>query len=429
MNAFRTYMASRTATRTQGKSKRQKTQTSGTPGVAKGGAEQKRQTAVPQRLNLDPQLEIKPIEDNSKDKIEQPRLSKEDVIPRINTSNIFVGSTGMGKSTLITNLVSKTQFFGGKRSDGRGWFDHIILISPTGDTDDVQKAMGVDDAQIVTDLKEAPGVLRLLMREQKKKIKEMGADKAPNILLIYDDIVSHPLFMKDPQFIKSFIANRHHNFTVLLGSQSWTKAPRAVRLQARGIFYFAGGISEVELLCDEYCPPGLNRYDFKQMIDYATRDPYSFLYINKSVPMKQRFRKNLGEIIQLEYFRESKTNPDFALPEVEEDDKSNDNNTQNQAEKEEFAKTNPFKNARSQDEQELRDRVEDLLKRKPPEDHTDIAIFTDGQYGSDPTISRSRRQRRRFLEQSAEKNPKHVKQKPQKQNVARSRRLESGYYP
>lgn len=351
----------------------------------------------------DDKLKIKPVKNNTKDKIPNPGLSKANVIPRINTSNIFVGSTGMGKSTLISNLLSKDQFFGGKQRNGKPWFDTILLISPTGDTDDVQQALKLPEDAIFTDLDEVPEMLEIVMKEQKRKIKEMGADKAPVILIIYDDVISHPQFMRNKQFMKSFIANRHHNFTIFLASQSWTKIPRAIRLQSRGLFYFAGSMSEVDLLCDEYCPPGLSRHDFKNMIDYATRDPYSFLYINKSVPMKSRFRKNLSEIMQTAFFKNSKKNPDFKLPAAKEDkDKSTEDKDKDEDNK---------------DENTIR------------ENHLDQIVNTQAQQGQPHRHARSKnKRRRRDLESGADKDHGSALQKRQPRRGFRPRRIEPRYY-
>ena len=378
-------------------------------------------------------LTIKPIENNSKDRIEQPKLSEQDIIPKINTSNIFIGATGMGKSTLISNLVTKDQFFGGKKKDGSGWFDARILISPTGDTDDVQKSLGLSDDEIITDLTLVPDFLEALMAEQKRLIKQNGADKAPKVLIMYDDVISHPRFMKDRQFIKSFIANRHHNFTVFVASQSWTKVPRAIRLQARGIFYFAGGMSEVEHLCDEYCPPGLNRHDFNNLVDYATKKPFSFLYINKSVPMKQRFRKNLGDIITTEFFKDSKRNPDFEMPEEEEDEDTSEVTDNKKAEdegpSENFQTVDPVSAQGDRDNKKDRQLLGDI---EPPPRLRQQEVHTSAQgqrHGPGRKFARGARgSKRSHIELGTTKGNENIVKRRQGHNKFRSKRLESSYH-
>lgn len=242
-------------------------------------------------------LKIKPI-DTSKDRIRHPLLSEHNIIPRLGTSSIFNGTTGMGKSTLLTNLVVHDHFLGSEDV-----FDFKILISPTAEGDDVQKKLGIEEAFTVTDLREAPAVLARVMKVQKEAIKKKGNDNAPQVLLIYDDVISDPLFMRTDEFIKSFIASRHYNFTTMLCSQSWTSCPRKCRLQAKNIFFFASPQSEMELLALEYSPPGMTKKEFIRMVQFATDEPYSFLYINKSVPMQDRFRKNLDEMIDISYFK------------------------------------------------------------------------------------------------------------------------------
>jgi hypothetical protein len=245
-------------------------------------------------------LEIRPIE-TSKDKIKQPPLAEQGIIPRINTSCIFNGSSGQGKSTLLANLANPE----GRFYPPDTW--HVkILISPTAEGDDVQKALQIKDPFIVSNLKEAPKVLATIMKKQKSAIKEMGNHRAPQILLIYDDVVSHPEFTGSDEFIQSFIAARHYNFTTWLCGQSWTATPRRCRLQAQNVFFFPGSQSEQELLASEYCPPGLNKKECMKMIEFATSEPYSFLYINKSQPFPSRYRKKLSEIIVTTFFIEKK---------------------------------------------------------------------------------------------------------------------------
>jgi len=248
-------------------------------------------------------LQIKKVK-SSKDKIEQPPLSEQGLIPRLGTSCIFNGTTGQGKSNLVTNLIRRKEFFGGTNPvTGKPWFDQKYLISPTAQGDDVQKRLGIPEENTFTDLEEAPELLSVILEENKQRIEETSNKEAPQLLVVYDDVVSHPKFLREKRFIQSFIASRHFNALVIICSQSWTAVPRKCRLQAKNIFFFASPLSEVELLCQQYCPPNMTKAQFFRMVDYATSEPYSFLYINKSEPMEKRFRKKLGEVINLNYFQ------------------------------------------------------------------------------------------------------------------------------
>lgn len=257
------------------------------------------ESGINDAINPSEYLKINKIE-TSKDKIKNHPLSEQNIIPRLGTSCILNGTTGQGKSTLLTNLITDERFFGSKK---RKYFDFKFLTSPTAQGDDVQKELGIDEEFTFTDLNEAPDLINVILKEQKNKIKEKGSDNAPQILMIYDDVVSNPAFMKEDPFVKSFIASRHYNMTTFICSQSWTSVPRKCRLQAKNIFFFAAPLSEVELLALEYCPPGLTKKQFYKMVEYATFEPFSFMYINKSVPMSQRYRKNLYEILNIDFFK------------------------------------------------------------------------------------------------------------------------------
>ena len=53
-------------------------------------------------INSPEDLTVKLVTEHSKDKIQQPKLSEENVIPRILTSSIICGRSGSGKSVLIS---------------------------------------------------------------------------------------------------------------------------------------------------------------------------------------------------------------------------------------------------------------------------------------------------------------------------------------
>lgn len=246
-------------------------------------------------------LDIGPLP-TSKDEIEQPPLAEDGQIPKLCTSAVFCGISGMGKSNLLCTLVIDPRFYDSSK-DGHGWFTHRFLLSPTGDMDDIQKHLHIQKKFICTDLSQGHYILRGIMNAQKRNIKKTGYAKAPKILCIYDDCISHQDFLSTDEFIRSFIACRHFNMSTWICAQAWTGVPRKCRLQAKNIFFFAAPQTEVEHLCDEYCPPQMNKKQFYALVNYATEEPFSFLYINNTVPMEERFRRNFDEIIDLNTFR------------------------------------------------------------------------------------------------------------------------------
>lgn len=227
-----------------------------------------------------------------KDKIKQPDGSKADIIPRLNSSILFIGASGSGKTTVLANLMTKKEMF-------RNCFDRILLVSPTAKTDDIQKYLELDDDDIVDDLKEAPKIINELMKDQKELIENDGADKADMIAIIFDDCVADNDLLKTPEFVKCFIACRHYNFTTLICSQSYKSVPRKCRLQANNIIYFKGSQSENEVILEDRCPPNMSKKTGLSLIDFATKEDFSFLHINMRVDFKTRYRRNFTEIINL----------------------------------------------------------------------------------------------------------------------------------
>jgi hypothetical protein len=245
-------------------------------------------------------LSIKQI-NTEKDKVKQPPLAKHKlgIIPKFNSSLLLIGKSGSGKSTLLANLVSDKRFYGDK------CFDLTFLISPTGEADDIQKSIKIPPNQVFTDIMgDGIPALAAIQAHQEKDIKENGAAKAKRILIIFDDVIGNEKFMREPAFVKSFIACRHYNCTTILCSQHFTRVPRVCRLQANYCAFFAVSNSEAELLAEEHGPPQMHKKQFLKMIDDTLKDPYSFLGINLKQPWETRFRKNLNEVINLDYYRQ-----------------------------------------------------------------------------------------------------------------------------
>ena len=241
---------------------------------------------------------IHPVK-TSKDDIKQPALAEQGIIPKLGASIIISGKSGSGKSVLLYNLMTRKEFYGGA-------FDRVFLISPTADQDDVQRALKIKPSCIFTDLKEAVAALAVIERLQTAQIEKVGSGKAKKICIIYDDVVGHQKFMNSPEFVGSFIRSRHWNCTTFLLTQSFMRVPRICRLQASFIVFFPLSRSEANTVVEEFCPPRITPREFEVMLMDVLEEKYQFFCINMRVPMPERYRKGLGEIINIDDYNGTK---------------------------------------------------------------------------------------------------------------------------
>lgn len=238
-------------------------------------------------------LKIEPIQTN-KNKIKQRKLMQQGTIPKFASSIIINGKSGSGKSTLLARLMTEGHFY-------KGYFDYVLVFSPTGSQDDIIQYLELPEENIFTEFDES--ILENILESQKELIEENGVDQAPKICIIFDDIISDQKFLRTKIILKLFSMCRHYNIQVIINSQSWTKVPRALRLNCNGVFMFPASMSELDLICEEYCPPNLHKKDFLKVVQYATKERYNFLFINNHEHYETRYRKNLDEIINLDQFK------------------------------------------------------------------------------------------------------------------------------
>ena len=229
----------------------------------------------------------------SKDKIKQPEYSELGLIPKINSSTIFSGRSGSGKSVCLATLLTKKWGL-------KGAFDDIYLISPTGASDDIQKQMGVPKKNVFTDVMKGIKEVESVLNDNRSIIEKVGAQHAPKIALIYDDCVGDRDLLRHPMFIKSFIACRHFNCTTFICTQSFTRVPRVCRLQATNAIIFACSQDEIKVLTETFTPARYSKKEFADMINEATREPYSFLYINWGAKPAERYRRRFDKIMTLD---------------------------------------------------------------------------------------------------------------------------------
>ena len=90
---------------------------------------------------------------------------------------------------------------------------------------------------------------------------------------------------------------RHFLISSIINTQSYTKIPRVIRLQANGIILFPSNNNEIKLLAENATPPGCKKRDFLKLVDYATEGAHDFLFINNFEPVETRFRKGFSQYL------------------------------------------------------------------------------------------------------------------------------------
>lgn len=235
-------------------------------------------------------LEIIPYKID-KNEIKLPATMVNDTIPKHPFRMLNSGASGSGKSMLVLNLLKRKNFM-------LNFFDDIFLFSPTARGDQIQILLDLDQDHICDDLNES-GIEQLdyIFNKQNELIETNGFLRAPKILIIFDDVISSPRFMNSNTFKKFFIQGRHISASVIVNTQKYHAIPRLMRLNCTDITFFPSSQSEVARLADEYCPPNKAVKDFTKLIDYATNEPYNFLYINTRA--RRKFRKNLSQYVEI----------------------------------------------------------------------------------------------------------------------------------
>ena len=238
-------------------------------------------------------LTVKPIHTDKSD-LPQTEYMKAGIINKFPSMLLVVGRSGSGKSTVCNYIVTTPQFYG-------DFFDQTWLFSPTAEHDDLSKHLKLEKKYMVT--KPSEEKLEEILTKQDALIKSKGikwCGQHSKVLIIFDDIVSHKKFLDSPAFLRLATMGRHSLISSIINVQSYTKCPRGVRLQANGVILFPSNQNEVGLLVDDHCPPNKSKKQFRQLVDHATHEKHSFLYIHCPSEPEQRFRRKFGSYLTMD---------------------------------------------------------------------------------------------------------------------------------
>jgi Cdc6-like AAA superfamily ATPase len=249
-------------------------------------------------MSLD--YEIKSI-DTEKSKIPLRKCMKDGVIARFPSSVCFSGRSGSGKTCLLMNMLTNDKLL-------KNYFHYILVFSPTANSyDDTYKVLNLPDENFIPDFGKEE--LDNLIEKRKALIDEKGIEwcaKHSRVCIILDDVVANRDFLQSQVALKLFCLLRHYLCSIFILVQSYTKLPRALRLNCNSTYIFPCNQSEIEVLLDEVTPAEMTKKDFLKVISYCTQGDFDFMSINNHAKRGQRIRKNLNEVLDLETFKTKK---------------------------------------------------------------------------------------------------------------------------
>jgi len=230
--------------------------------------------------------------------IPQRAVQKSGILPKFPFSWMLSGRSGSGKSNLLINILTRKELLG-------GYFQYIIVFSPTaGKYDDLYDSLKLPPENFKAEF--GPEQLEEIIDARKALIDKKGiawVAKNARVLIIMDDVISNRKFLESPVALTMFALLRHYLCSIMVLMQSYTKLPRALRLNCNAVSVFPSSQSEIEVLIQEITPAGINKRRFEHVIDYATAEKYNFLYINYHADKDKQIRKNLDEIINLDEYK------------------------------------------------------------------------------------------------------------------------------
>lgn len=230
--------------------------------------------------------------DSDSTKFKMTPLMEKNIILRYPFSMCFIGRSGCGKTTTMIWMIQNLY---------KNYFEEIYFISPTAGVDDLVKHLDLKESNVISS--DIINRTKELVSKRKKMCEKKGPTKCKRALYIFDDISSQRKLMASEEFLQAYVQLRHLGASVISCSHKFKCVPRLARLSSNGFILFPCPATEVKAMCDELCPFVLNKKEFSDMVRYAWEPDdtteYPFLFVNKQVKCKERYRKGFHSILQL----------------------------------------------------------------------------------------------------------------------------------
>ena len=195
-------------------------------------------------------------------------------LPRPPFRMLVTGSSGAGKTNAVMNLILR--FLVHPRTK-ISVFDRILVFSPSLMQDPSFSVLG-DETLINPDIVYAENILN------KEVIDEvLKSNNGENILVFIDDFASDKKNLQDDILFSLFFRSRHANVSVIFNTQHHSQVPIQIRNNCNYMMLFRPTNNrEASIIKQENETPEIHGDDFDYIYANATKEKYSFLYIDKS---------------------------------------------------------------------------------------------------------------------------------------------------
>ena len=224
--------------------------------------------------------------------VKQPR---DQVVCRTPSNGILCAPSASGKTVLLVSMILEQY---------RGCFERVYIQSPSIDMDpqwEPVKKYIREDLGVNTDREQCwwdewdEGALRNILAQQKKitqQSKQLGMKKLYQVLIVLDDMADSPHVHKktgDGILDTLFIRGRHYCCNTWVSTQKLRLMSSAVRVNTMWYCVFRlRNQLELDALVEELSAM-LPKDVLYGMYQEATREKYSFWYVNMRAPKEDMF--------------------------------------------------------------------------------------------------------------------------------------------
>ncbi len=226
------------------------------------------------------------------DKFKHPRACQIGIFPpkleRFHT--LIIGRSGSGKTNVMLHMLTDKHLLGGVFKP-----KNIFLFCGVKPDKGLVKELKIPKKNVKTDSDDEK-VLNMITSLD-DVVENKGWSSAPKTLWLFDDILAKKKFLRGKALAQMASCGRHASLSFCCISQYYKALPPILRTNASYIIYFSANEAENLKFADEQCPSFMKKREFLDIIEYCTKEKYSFLALNTLAEKGQEVRKGFNNIV------------------------------------------------------------------------------------------------------------------------------------